>query len=177
MLSEALAYRISKATLTRMVQSNQLERVGRGIYQAVGDHNEIPESSYVVATMQCGLPSAICLLSALEHYQVTNHISKQTWIMVSQSKRVVSKHLKLIRTRNPHWEIGIRKTNNYWITTLERTLVDCLLYKQKVGSQTVLEALRKAISQNKVKLGAIYDTAKKLGVAHRIRPYIEVLAA
>jgi predicted transcriptional regulator of viral defense system len=169
---------LSRATLTRMVRDNRLERISRGIYMAADhdDGGDDAESSYVIATLRCGLPSAVCLLSALEHYKVTDRISKQTWILVPQSKRVVSKSLKLIRTRNPHWEIGIRKNKKYWITTLERTLVECLLYKEKLGSQTALEALRNALSRKKVKLADVYDMAKKLKVDHRVAAYIEALS-
>jgi len=172
---------ISKSTLTRMVRDNRLERIHRGVYRLASDDDvdvggSDIESSYIVATLRCGSPSAICLLSALEHYQVTDRISKQTWILVPQSKRVVSKSLKLIRARNPHWEIGIKKGKKYWITTLERTLVDCLIYREKLGSQTAIEALRNALSQKKVKLGDIYDMAKKLKVDHRVAAYIEALS-
>lgn len=176
-LSDALAHGVSKATLTRMVQSHRLERVSRGVYRSADDEDETPEASYTIATLRCGLPSAICLLSALEHYQLTDRIPKQTWILVPQSKRVVAKDLKLIRARNPLWDIGIQKTKKYWITTLERTLVECLLYSRKIGSQTALEAIRRALSQKRVKLGNIYDMAKRMGVAHRLRPMIEAFAA
>jgi predicted transcriptional regulator of viral defense system len=175
--AEAKACRVSKAGLTRMVQSNRLERVSRGIYRVPHDEDDVVEEAYTVAALRCGIPSAICLLSALEHYQLTDRIPKQTWILVPQSKRVVSKDLKLIRARNPLWNVGIRKTKKYWITTPERTLVECLLYSPKIGSQTALEAIRRALSQKKVKLGNIYDMAKRMGVAHRLRPTIEAFAA
>ncbi len=77
----------------------------------------------------------------------------------------------------PHWEIGIRKTKRYWITTLDRTLIACIIYKRLVGNQVALPALKRAITQNNTKPGSLYDLAKKMRVAHRIRPYIEVLAS
>lgn len=173
----ARAQGLSRATLTRMVRDNRLERLGRGIYRAPHrDDDDGIESSYAIATLRCGLPSAVCLLSALEHYQLTDRIPKQTWMLAPQSKRVASKSLKLIRTRNPHWETGIRKKKKYWITTLERTLVECLIYKEKLGSQTALEALRNALSRKKVKLGDVYDMAKRLGVDHRVAAYMEAFS-
>ena len=106
---------------------------------------------------------------------MTDEIAKQVWVLVPASKRVVSSDLKLIRSRDPQWDIGIRRTKDYWITTLERTLVECLLYKRLIGHQVALAALKQALSQRKVKLGHVYDVANKMGVAHRIRPIIEVL--
>jgi len=116
-------------------------------------------------------------LSALEHYHVTDHIPKQTWILVPEPKRISSNDLRLVRSRNPQWDIGIRKTKDYWITTLERTLIDCLIHKHLIGSQTALEAIKTALAQKKVKLGNLYDMAKKMGVERRVHSYIEALAA
>ncbi len=176
-ISEALARGISKASLTRLVKSGTLDRLSRGIYQVSNENDENNEDRYRVAALRCGFPSAICLLSALEHYHVTDQIVKHIWILVPQTKRVSSKNLKLIRSRNPQWEIGIRKTKHYWITTLERTLIDSLLYKKLIGGQVALEAIKQALAQKKVKLGSLYNMARKMNVEHRILPYIEALAS
>jgi predicted transcriptional regulator of viral defense system len=202
---EAIAQGISKTSLTRMVKSGALERLSWGVYQvsdAVRDgrglgnslgmgsrsgagHGEgsggneysEQEKNYIVATLRCGTPSAICLLSALEHYHVTDEIADRVWVLVPDSKRVTSKDLKLVRSRDPQWDVGLHKTKDYWITTIERTLVDSLLYRRLIGHQVSLAALKKALAQKKVKLGQVYDMANSLGVAHRIRPIIEALGS
>lgn len=204
---EAIAQGISKASLTRMVRAGILERLSRGVYcvsstalsgSGFGDGsgygggsgsgrghgdgtggNEYSEqeNQYIMATLRCGKPSAICLLSALEHYHLTDEIAKQIWVLVPAPKRVISKDLKLIRSRDPQWNVGIHKTRDYWMTTLERTLVDCLLCKRLIGHQVALAALKQALSQKKVKLGQVYDVANAMGVAHRIRPIIEALGS
>jgi predicted transcriptional regulator of viral defense system len=202
---EAVALGISKSSLTRMVQVGVLERLSWGVYQASdavlngsgfedgsgfgmgsgagnddgsGDSGySEQEKLYIAATLRCGTPSAICLLSALEHYHVTDEISRQVWVLVPNSKRVTAKDLKLVRSRNPQWTIGIHKTQNYWITTIERTLVDCLLYRRLLGRQIPLAALKQALVQKKVKLDQVYDTANSMGVAHRIRPIVEAIGS
>lgn len=178
---EAMKLGVSKAAITRMFKAGVLERLSRGVYQLSegslgGGHSE-SEKNYIVATLRCSLPSAICLLSALAHYHVTDQIAGQIWVMVPASKRIVSKQLKLIRLRDSEWKIGIIKTKDYWITSLERTLIDSLVYKRFLGHQVALGALKQAISQKKVKLGNLYDMAKKMGVVHRIRPYIEAIGS
>lgn len=176
-LAEALSYGLSKSYLTRMVKAGLLERLGRGVYQVSSADPEKREELYHIATLRCGTPSAICLLSALDHYHLTDQIPKRTWMLVPASKRVRASDLKLIRSRNPHWKIGIRKTRQYWITTLDRTLIDCIVYMRLIGSQVALSALKLAIGQNKTKPGTLYDLAKKMKVAHRIRPYVQVLTS
>ncbi len=174
---KALDIGVTKYALKKLMSEGMIEKLGRGIYQVSGQKDDLGESQYHAATIRCGLPSSICLLSALEHYHVTDQIPKRIWILVPESKRVQSKELKLIRSRNPQWDIGIRKTKKYWITTLERTLIECLLYKRMIGSQVALEAIKQALTQKKIKLGDLYDMAKKMRAEHRVRPYIEALAS
>ena len=176
-LAEAVSYGLSKSYLTRMVKAGRLERLRRGVYQVSSADLGEGEDLYQIATLRCGIPSAICLLSALDYYHLTDQIPKRTWVLVPASKRVIAPDLKLVRSRNPHWKIGIRKTRQYWITTLDRTLIDCIVYMRLVGNQVALSALKLAISQNRTKPGTLYDLAKKMNVAHRIRPYVEVLAS
>lgn len=160
-----------------MVTSGVLERLSRGVYQTSEMNDGTGENSFRMATLRCGIPSAICLMSALEHYHVTDEITNRVWIFVPESKRVLSKELKLIRSRKPQWNIGIHKTKSYWITTLERTLVDCLLHKKTIGFQIAIGAIKQSVAQKKVKLGAVYDMAIKMGVGHRIISYVEALAS
>lgn len=176
-VKEATSYGLSKAYLTRMIKAGVLTRLTRGVYQVVTSEEDTGENQYRAATLRCGMPSAITLLSALEYYHLTDLIPKKTWVLVPHEKRVLSNQMKLVRSRDPKWNIGIRKEKGYWITSLERTLIDGLIYKRIIGSQTALDAIKQAIVQKKVKLGNLYDMAKKMGVEHRIRPYIEALAS
>lgn len=168
---------MSKASLSRMAKTGILERLSRGVYRVSGIDDSTGEDSYQMATLRCGWPSAICLLSAMEHYHVTDQIAKQLWVLVPAAKRVAAKDLKLIRSRNPMWNIGISKTKGYWMTTLERTLVEGLLYKKLIGHQVAIAALKQALAQRKVNLGQTVNMANKMGVAHRIRPIIETLGS
>lgn len=174
---EAVAAGLTKHTLKKLLAEGILEKVDRGIYQRASGKNGLPEERYRTASIRCGFPSSICLLSALEHYHLTDQIPKHLWVLVPASKRTAFKEFKLLRSRNPQWNIGIRKTRNYWITTPERTLIDCLIYRKRIGSQVALEALKLAIEKKKVKLGGLINMAKRMGVEHRIIHYIEALAA
>lgn len=194
---EAVKLGLSKTDLTKLVKEGILDRLSHGIYEVSeetlsgkgsgdgsgwgmgsgGEPYTDSEKDYIAATLKCGTPSVICLLSALEYYHVTDRIADKTWILVPATKRVTSSRLRLLRTRNPQWNKGIQKNKDYWMTTLERTLIDCLLYRRLIGTQVALEALKYAVSQKKVKLKDILDLAKKMKILHRILPYLEVLAS
>lgn len=175
-LKDASKAGLTKYAIRKFIQAGALERIQHGIYQASERVHVDIEDAYRSATLRCSLPSAICMLSALEYHHLTDQISTKTWVLVPNSKRIQSAELRLIRSRSPQWEIGIQKCDGYWITTPERTLVDCLLAKRIVGSSVALDALKQATTSKKVKLSGVVDMASKMGVLHQILPYIEVLS-
>ena len=68
------------------------------------------------------------------------------------------------------------KKNGFWITSVERTLIDCLTYKKLVARQTAIEAIRLAIAEKKTTLHALITMAEKLKVIHLIYPTLETFA-
>lgn len=166
---------LSRRTLQHLYESGQIQRVARGIYQSV-NAEFFNEDQLNAATLRMGYPSAICLVSALVQYNLTDTIPRKVWIMVPVSKRTAHEDLKLLRSRSPMWEVGIVKERGYRITSLERTLVDCWIYRRLVGVQTFVDALKRAVQQKKTTAGKVLDMAIQLGVGHRLRPYLEILA-
>jgi len=82
----------------------------------------------------------------------------------------------LQRSRSPKWDIGIESRQGYSITNLERTIVEALIYRNKIGTSTAIDALRKSVSSKKTSLSKIMAMAKQMSVLHRVLPYIEALA-
>ncbi len=138
------------------------------------DYNE--ENQFKVATLIVGEPSAICLLSALSVYDLTDEIPRQTWVTVPQSKRTREKSLKILRQVDPQWDIGIHKRNGYAITSIERTIVEAFFYKRMLGSNVAVHALREAVRKKLTTPSKVLDMAKKLGVVHSLLPYLEAMA-
>jgi predicted transcriptional regulator of viral defense system len=173
---QAVKVGLSKYELKKLMKQEAIERIERGIYAPTDYDVTDPEAQFQIATLKCSELSCICLLSALDAYHVTDQIPNKIWIMVPEHKRVRSSNLKLIRASNPRWDIGIVKEEGYRITSLERTLVESLLYKKYFGYPIPIEALKEALSQKKLRLGDVFIMAKQLGVVHHIQPYIETLA-
>ncbi len=171
---EAAKAGITFYCLKKMVTDGTLRKVGRGLYQT-GDADYSEEESFAAASAQIGRPNAVCLVSALAHYHLTDAIPKKVWLMVEAAKRTQHRNIRLLRTRNPQWKIGIEKKKQYWITSIERTLVDAILFRNLIGTNIAMEALRRAI-KGSVNLGRIADVAKELDVYHRVQPYLEALA-
>ena len=161
--------------LRKMIEKGVVHKIARGLYQAAqADFSE--GESFTAASLQIGTPNAICLVSALVYYQLADVIPKKVWMMVDASKRTKYRSIRLLRTRNPRWTIGIDKKKGYWVTSLERTLVDAIIYRNLIGTNVAMEALRKANRNSTVTLGRLVDMGKKLKAYHRIQPYLEALA-
>ncbi len=168
----ALKNGMSRYDLIKLVVSGQVERVARGTYQSI-DMAVSLEASFCEATLQLGKPSCVCLISALDYYSLTELVPSQIWMMVNANKRTIKTHIKLFRTRQPHWQIGIIKENGFWITSLERTLIDCLTHKKLVARQTAIEAIRLALTEKTTTLHALITMAEKLKVIHLVYPTLE----
>lgn len=164
---------VSRNDLKRLLADNKLLRLGRGVYQPVssdlGDEN-----LFRAATLRIQGPSSVCLVSALAFYNLTDEIPKKTWLLVDVNRKTYLKDIRLFRSHNPHWKVGIAEEKGYRITNLERTIVDCLTYQAKLGNIGI-EGLKRALKSKQTTLTKIANMAEQLKVGHRIAPYIRVL--
>ena len=171
--SEAIQAGLSRYQLGCLLENESIERLDRGVYQSTSlDLSE--ENQFRRATLVMGDKSAICLLSALSFYQLTDIIPKKVWIMVDAKKRSRNKNLKILRKRNAKWSIGIIKTRQYQITSVERTLIDCLL-DASFPKAEVLSSIRLAITNQMTDGTKILKMAEKLKVKDKVLPYLQAI--
>ncbi|OFZ25211.1 MAG: hypothetical protein A2381_12280 [Bdellovibrionales bacterium RIFOXYB1_FULL_37_110] len=173
-LKDAKNIGIPRSYIRKWLEEDKIEKVSHGFYKINIDEYD-KETPLIDAVSIVGKPSVICLLSALEFYNITDQIPKKTWIMVPATKKCSNKRLRLYRTRNPMWDIGIDKHNNYAITSIERTLVECLLFKKILGLPVVMQAIKEALRMKQTTLSDIIKMANKMSVYHRIEGAIEAL--
>lgn len=172
---EASEVGLTQYAVMKLLESGVIERIEHGLYQATNtDITE--EEQYIRAIKKVGEPSAVCLLSALSHYGLTDTIPKKVWLMVDDHKRVKSGYIKLYRARDPKWNVGIISPDGYPITSLERTIVDSLTHTRLVSARAGIDALKQAIREKKSTANKILSVADILGVKHRVLPYVEALS-
>lgn len=165
---------IPRSYLRKWLERNLVERVAHGIYKEVND--DYDKSMPLVDALSClKSPSAVCLLSALEFYNLTDQIPKKIWVMLPANRKSSQPGIKIFRTRNPMWDKGISNLNGLYITNVERTLIDCLLNKKMLGLSVVMSSLKVALHLKKTDLSKIIRLSKDMGVYHRIEATIEVL--
>lgn len=173
-IKTAGSYGISRYQIYRLAKKGQLERLERGVYRVpVMDIND--EDTYRAATLIVGSASAICLLSALSYYNLTDEIPRQTWIMVEKQKRVLHPHIRLVRTNQPKWNIGVEKHKGFNITSVERTIIDCIVGHRYLGKMIGIDVLKRALKEHKTSLNKVIAMASELGKLKPIQNLIEIL--
>jgi len=173
--AEAKALGVSWNEIQRLLKAGTIERLSRGIYRVTADDID-EEEQFRIATLRAGGESAVCLVSALAHYGLTDAIPRTVWLMVPAEKHLRFTGIKLFRKRSPQFETGVINANGYSITTLERTLAECLTERKRIGSNIAIAAVREATKKKSTSLGKILDMASALKIDKRIRPIIEAMA-
>lgn len=161
--------------ISENIASGEVVRVGQGVYAKPEDLDGI-EGDFYRATLLCGKQSVICLLSALQYYGLSEQMFGGVWILLPYASYVPrKKFIRAVRSRRPHWKIGVVSTSRYKITSIERSVVDAFRYHRLIGISVAVYALKTALHEKQTTKNKIYDMAKKLGADKIIVPYLEAM--
>lgn len=172
---EAQELGINQYQLEALLKKGLIEKTGYGQYRDTALMHD-PEADYYMASKAVGNPSAICLISALVYYQLTDAIPKQVWVLVPQEVRRRHPRLRLVRKRDPQWKIGINQEKGYSITSLERSIVESLVLHRLIGKNEALGALKRALKSKKTTIQKLYSVARAMGEESKVQAYLEALA-
>jgi predicted transcriptional regulator of viral defense system len=172
---------IPRVSLTRAVRQGQLERIGRGLY-GLPERNISAHGS--LAEVACRVPKGIiCLLSALRFHTLTTQAPFEVWLAI-ENKAVAPKlnypPLRIVRFSGTAFTDGIETHVvdgvTIRVTSVAKTVADCFKYRNKIGLDVALEALREAWHEKRMSSDEIWHYAKVCRVANVMRPYLESLA-
>ena len=168
--------------LTRLVQAGKLERVARGLYGVPGaktsEHRSLAE---VAARVPKGV---VCLLSALRVHEIGTQSPFEVWLAIPQhmvTPRLDQPAIRVVRMSDTALAEGVERRTidgvKVPVFSAARTVVDCFRYRNKIGLDVALEALRDGLHQRKFTLDALWRHAVSGRVANVMRPYIEAITA
>ena len=179
--SELAGLGIPRVALTRAVEGGVLERVGRGLYGLPGRR----KSAHVtLAEVARRVPKGvICLLSALRFHNLTTQAPFEVWLAIpnkSATPRLDRPLLRLVRFSGKALTEGVEEHLvdgvPIRVTSVAKTVADCFKYRNKIGLDVALEALREAWGARRMTSDEIWQCAKVDRVANVMRPYLEILA-
>ena len=179
-MSEALACGITRYTLYGLRDRGVVEQVTRGIFRL----RELPPlANPDLVTVSLRFPKAvICLVSALTWHDITTQIPREVSVAVPKGSRTPTLDYPPIKVHKfsheaygPGIEVHLLDGAPVKIYNPEKTLVDCFKFRNKIGMDVVLEALKLHKARNGINLGELIEYARICRVENVMRPYLEAL--
>jgi predicted transcriptional regulator of viral defense system len=168
--------------LSRLVSAGKLERIARGVYslpgRALSEHRSLAELSLRVPR------GVVCLLSALRVHGIGTQAPFAVWMAIphhSPTPRLDRPALRVVRMSGSAFTEGIELIEvdgvKVPVFNAAKTVADCFKYRNKIGLDVALEALRDGLSQRKLSMDALWHYAMVDRVANVMRPYLESVTA
>lgn len=171
---------IPRIYLSRAVRRGQLERVGRGLYglpdRDISAHGTLAEVARRVPK------GVVCLLTALRFHDLTTQSPFQVWLAIDNkagAPRLDYPPLRVVRFSGAALTEGVEEHVvdgvTVRVTSVAKTVTDCFKYRNKIGLDVAMEALRDAWHGKRMSSDDIWRCAKVCRVANVMRPYLESL--
>jgi len=178
--TQALREGIHPATLYAMRDSGMLEILSRGVYRLTSNP---PLGNPDLVTVTTRVPKGVvCLISALAFHGITTQIPHEVHIALPQGAeepRLGYPPIKTYRFTGSAYTEGVERheldgvmVNVY---APEKTLADCFKFRNRVGLDTAVEAIRLYRERKQVKIQDIVHYAEICRIKQVIRPYLEAL--
>lgn len=169
----------SPSLLCYMNSSGMLRRISRGVY-TLPEHISSNETFVELALM---IPhGVICLLSALQYHELTTQMPYEAWMAIKTGShyprhRKIPVRIVQISGKNfsagieTHYEGGVKIR----VYCPARTVVDCFRFRNKIGTDIAVEAMRDALRQKKATADEIWEYARQCRMTKIMRPYMEAI--
>ena len=171
---------ISRTELRRLCACGVLERVGRGLYTLPGAVHS--EQHHLAEAAQRVPGGVICLLSALRFHGLTTQNPFEVWMAIDRKAwRPRGGHppLRLVYLSGPTLRGGIEEHDVGGVTvrvfSAAKTVADCFKFRNKIGADVAVEALRDYRRLHSKQLEALWRFAEIDRVARVMRPYLEAI--
>jgi predicted transcriptional regulator of viral defense system len=178
---ELVAAGMTRSQLSRMVAAGQLVRVARGLY-AMPDYQG-GEHSALVAVARRAPGVVFCLLTALRIHDLTTQAPFEVWIAIGNKEhppRLDYPPLRTVRFSAAALATGVEMRRvdgaEVRVTSVAKTVADCFKFRNKIGLDVALEALREARRAKKASADDLWRYARINRVTNVMRPYLEAVA-
>lgn len=171
---------IPREYLSRLHRQGVLERAGRGVYYLpdadLTEHHSLAEAARVVPR------GVICLLSALQFHELTTQSPFEVWVALDRKAHRPAGDgapLRIVRFSGGALTAGVEEHLIEGVLVRiyspAKTVADCFKYRNKMGLDVALEALRDYLKSHRAGADDLWKYAKVCRVANVMRPYMEAL--
>jgi len=178
--SEAKAAGIHERTIYHMRDTGKVLKLDRGVYQ-LAENEPVSNPDLVIVAKK--IPEArICLISALAIHNITDEIPHKVHIALPHSAwepKMDYPPIKVYRFSYTTLTAGvqIQTIDGVEIKVYEpaKTIADCFKFRNQIGLDTAIEAIKRGISGKKATYKEIIHYARLCKVERVIQPYLEAL--
>jgi len=175
---EAMKAGIHPRTLYAMRDHGAVEQLARGMYRfadmpAMGNPD--------LATVALKVPKGVvCLISALSWHEMTSEIPHAIYLALprgAEPPRLAYPPLRIFWFQGDAFEEGVEDHDvdgiRVRIYNAEKTMADCFKFRNKIGLDVVLEALKLYRQRKRLKVDELMHFARICRVEKVMRPYLE----
>jgi predicted transcriptional regulator of viral defense system len=175
------AHGIARQYLRLAEKSGAVVRSGRGLYTPADA--SVTELHTFAEAAKRAPRGVICLLSALRFHDIGTQDPFEIWMAIGEKDRRPRSdypRIRIVRFSKPSLELGQEIHDVEGVPTkvfsIAKTVADCFKYRNKIGLDVALEALRECLRNRKATMDDLWQAAKVCRVANVIKPYLEALA-
>jgi len=157
-----------------------VRRIGRGLYVAEG--SVVTEHHTLVEATKRVPHGIVCLLSALRFHGLTTQSPHKVWIAIAHKARRPRADyppMRIVHFSGAALSYGVteKKLEGVIVRVFDsaKTVADCFKFRNKIGLDVALEALRDCYRQRKATMDEIFMAARVCRVARIMQPYLESL--
>lgn len=171
---------IHPESLRRLEQQGMLVRSARGIYTL--PENDLTEHQSEIEACARVSHGVVCLLSALRFHGLTTQAPFEVWMAIANKARPPKDNilpLRIVYMSGKAWSEGVEE--HYCdrlpvrVYGVAKTVADCFKYRNKIGIDVALEALRESWYGNRCTMNELWHYAQICRVSRVIYPYLESL--
>ena len=157
-----------------------VERVARGLYRAAG--GMVSEHVSLAEVCKRAPSGVICLVSAPSFHELTTQIPHCVYLAIEQkahAPRIEMVEVRFFRFSGRAFTEGIETHDvggvEVRVYCAAKTVADCFKYRNKIGLDVAIEALRDCLHQRKATVDDLVRYARICRVDQVMKPYMEAL--
>jgi predicted transcriptional regulator of viral defense system len=179
-MNEALRAGIHRRMLYSMLEAGVIEQLSRGLYR-LADLPPLGNPDLVSVSLK--IPNGvICLISALAYHEITTQVPHEVYVALergTETPRLSHPPIRVFWFSGEAFTAGIETHKldgaSVRIYSPEKTISDCFKYRNKIGLDTAIEALKLYREKKRFKAEDLMQIARVCRVEKVIRPYLEAL--
>lgn len=166
--------------INKLVEEGNLIKLNKTNYENLTFKGEDSEFYFVHAYVPSGV---VCLMSAAVFYNLSTYRPDAIDVAVSKKKNVSTlpdwPSFNLYYFKKDRFQIGIQiikeGANQFQVYDIEKTVVDIIYYRNKLGIEETKEILMNYLNRNDRDINKLYRYAEQLKCSDILRTYLEVL--